>query len=318
MQHPFQPTYFELAAIAVRSLAEAGFEIVPTVQDEPLYEQNEIRLSVGPGETPLPSMPAGSAARVGEARRTGDWSGVSDADWTAWVNVLRRDDPAAAAEFLPTYETLARLHGLYVRGDGTVTPLDKAAVDAGVIGIIERDIKPAAVTLEPGRIEEPLAGAKASTPESETGYAEAVRLIREGRAWPGAITRALGGASADGPEGNVWTLYNERMRTMGSDAEPDDEEPEKDTWGVRACLADDMAERHGCRVELSGIDDPHMPLTYVDDLTAYAVVTERVSGRLVGIVECWQSEDGDFIVPRTWLEITLSAWVTKSTAMRAA
>lgn len=98
----------------------------------------------------------------------------------------------------------------------------------------------------------------------------------------------------------------------------EDEAPETDTWGLRACLADDVAARHGCRVELSGIDNPHMPLTPVDDMTAYAVVTERGSGRLVGIVECWQCEDGDYIVPRSWLETTLSAWDAKRYPMRAA
>lgn len=254
----FEIRYRPLDILPDEAAARYGKDPVEVSRQAEAVRQRAVELGLTP--------PAGSAARVGEARRTGDWSAVSDADWKAWVNVLRRDDPAAAA-FLPTYQDLAGLHGLYVRGDGTVTRLDKAAVDAGVVGIIERDLAETPVVLERGRIVEMPPGTAISAPA----------------------------------------------------ADPDeDEAPERDTWGVRPCLADDMAARHGCRVELSGIDDPHMPLTFVDDLTAYAVVTERVSGRLVGIVECWQSEDGDFIVPRAWLETTLSAWDAKSHPMRAA
>ncbi len=103
-----------------------------------------------------------------------------------------------------------------------------------------------------------------------------------------------------------------------SQAEPEDDEPESDTWGVCARLAGDMASVHGCRVELSGPDDPHLPLTYYDDLCTYAVVTDRATGRLVGLVECWESEDGDPIVPRNWLTVTLSAWTVQGTPKRAA
>jgi hypothetical protein len=236
----------ERAAEVIDYLARRGFEIVPK-----------------PGQ--------GWATRFDEARRTGDWRGVSDADWIAWMNVLRQSDPAAAAaaaaEFLPTYETLARLHGLFVRADGTVTPMDKAAVEAGMIAIVERDIGPVGVTLDRGLTVELPAGAEISAPASD----------------------------------------------------PDeDEEPEKDDWGVREHRADEMAACHGCRVELSGIDDPNLPLTYDDDLRTYAVVTERSTGLLVGLVECWQSEDGDWIVPRSWLVITLSAWDAKSMPKSAA
>ncbi|KQQ32067.1 hypothetical protein ASF58_11040 [Methylobacterium sp. Leaf125] len=264
------------------------------------------------------TRPAGSAARVGEARLTGDWSKVSDADWTAWVNVLRQSDPAAAAEFLPTYETLARPGYLFVQADGTVALRGRPDIEVSVNGVVERTLEPATVTLEPGRIEELPAGTKVSAPASETGYAEALRLVREGRAWPGAITRALGGASADGPEGNVWKLYSERMRTMGSDAEPEGGEPEKDNWGVCCRLANDMAARHGCRVELTGRDDPADPNSYHDDLCTFAVVTDRSTGRLVGLVECWDTEDGDPIVPRTWLKAVLLAWRAQGTPKRAA
>jgi len=173
--------------------------------------------------------------------------------------------PAVAAQVLETCEALARLHGLLIRADGTVTPLDKAAVEAGMIAIVERDIGPVEVKLEPGRIEELPAGAKVSPP-------------------------------ASGP----------------------DEEPEKDNWGVCCRLANDMAARHGCRVELTGRDDPANPNTYYDDNATYAVVTDRSTGRLVGLVECWDTEDGDPIVPRSWLKAVLLAWRAEGTPKRAA
>lgn len=252
----------------MQSLAGAGFQIVAKpIGKDPEEVEAQVQAERQRAEELGLTRPAGSASRVGEARRTGDWSHVSDADWTAWVNVLRRTDPAAAAEFLPTCETLARLHGLFIRADGTVTPMDKAAVEAGMIAIVERDIGPVGVKLEPGRIVEMPAGTKASPPVSDSD---------------------------------------------------EDEEPEIDDWGVHPRIADGMAACHGCRVEISGIDDPHMPLTYDDDLRAYAVVTDSLTGRLVGMVECWQSEDGDFIVPRNWLVITLSAWDAQSMPKRAA
>lgn len=102
-----------------------------------------------------------------------------------------------------------------------------------------------------------------------------------------------------------------------SQAEPDDE-PEEDTWGVCARLADDMAARHGCRVELSGRENPKNPNTYYDDNATYAVVTDRSTGRLVGLVECWDTEDGDPIVPQAWLKAVLLAWRAESTPKRAA
>ena len=106
--------------------------------------------------------------------------------------------------------------------------------------------------------------------------------------------------------------------TAGVEALGLEDEPEKDNWGVCSRVATDMAARHGCRVELSGRDDPHMPLTYTDDLSTYAVVTECSTGRVVGLVECWNSEDGDPIVPRTWLEITLGAWTAEGSPKRRA
>lgn len=115
--NPAYPAVFNVLG----ALREAGFEIVPAridfvpEPDEPHYEPDEMRLSVGYGETPLPSMPAGSAARVGEARRTGDWSQVSDADWRAWVYVMRPQS---------VEDAIARL--------ARTVPLTQEAVTAGV------------------------------------------------------------------------------------------------------------------------------------------------------------------------------------------
>ncbi len=108
----------DMASAVVDDLRDAGFEIVPTPDDDPLPEPDEICLSVGYGETPLPYMSEGSAARVGEARRTGDWSGVSDADWKAWVSVLRTDADRRMEVRPITEEDVARLrdaHGIHVQ-----------------------------------------------------------------------------------------------------------------------------------------------------------------------------------------------------------
>jgi len=153
------------------------------------------------------------------------------------------------------------------------------------------------------------------------GYLKALHLVRSGQAWPGAITKALGGDPSNGPEGDVWALYSEMTRAREAASEPDDEpgdEAEKDDWGLSYQGADDLAQRYGCRCEISGKDDPAQPDTYYDDLTAYAVVTDRSNGRLVGLVECWDSEDGDPLVPRTWLKAVLVAWRAKATPKRAA
>ncbi|MEH3146475.1 MAG: hypothetical protein PGN34_14245 [Methylobacterium frigidaeris] len=87
-------------------------------------------------------------------------------------------------------------------------------------------------------------------------------------------------------------------------------EPERDDLGLRPWSADDLAARYGCRVEIAGMDDAHMPLT--DESIAgdpqYVVVTERATGRVVGMVEASQDEDGDVLVPHNWLSTVLSAW----------
>ncbi len=87
-------------------------------------------------------------------------------------------------------------------------------------------------------------------------------------------------------------------------------EPERDYSGLRENSADELAARYGCRVTLTGMDDADTPLTdegIVGD-PQYVVVTERATGRHVALVEAWETEDGDAIVPKRWLEIVLGAW----------
>ncbi|MET7242928.1 hypothetical protein ABZT49_06125 [Methylobacterium sp. EM32] len=86
--------------------------------------------------------------------------------------------------------------------------------------------------------------------------------------------------------------------------------PEPDQGNLGYCLrsADDLASRYDCRVQLVGMDDARFPLSVEDDEGGYVVVTDRFSGRVVGLVEAWHSDDGDLLVPKAWLEIVLSAW----------
>lgn len=87
-------------------------------------------------------------------------------------------------------------------------------------------------------------------------------------------------------------------------------EPERDYSGLRENSADDLAARYGCRVEIVGMDNADTPLTdegIVGD-PQYVVVTERATGRHVALVEAWETEDGDAIVPKRWLEVVLGAW----------
>lgn len=105
--------------------------------------------------------------------------------------------------------------------------------------------------------------------------------------------------------GNVLTL------PPGTDVRAADASlEERDDLGLRPWSADDLAARYGCRVEIAGMDDAHMPLT--DEGIAgdplYVAVTERATGRVVSMVEAWRDEDGDVLVPHAWLSTVLSAW----------
>jgi len=92
----------ERALAVVECLAGRGFEIVPT-------------------------RGRGWANRFDEARRTGDWRGVSDADWKAWLDVMRVD-VASGIEAPPT---AAEIEDDIARFARTV-PLTQDAVTAGV------------------------------------------------------------------------------------------------------------------------------------------------------------------------------------------
>lgn len=94
---------------------------------------------------------------------------------------------------------------------------------------------------------------------------------------------------------------------------------QQDDWGLRENAANYLAGRHGCQVAISELDDARFPLSegVVGD-PHYVVVTEREGGRLVGLVEAWETEGGDPIVPRTWLEVVLGARDVEHDPQRAA
>jgi hypothetical protein len=233
-----------------------------------------------------------------------------------------------------------------------------------------------------------------------SNYVKAIALTRGPIPSVAAVAEALGDASPVGPEGNVWSLLDERYRTiqagkpiptgqaedriafarrfgnwdgvtlqdiqkwlaacragfmsrddairwMGGDpvdvdrkiaeeraraasfglsypsAAPSDTaapEPERDYSGLRENSADDLAARYGCRVTLAGMDDADTPLTDEPEIgdTHYVVVTERATGRHVALVEAWETEDGDPLVPKNWLEVVLSAWDAAKEPQQAA
>ncbi|MGE8129104.1 hypothetical protein ACQKQD_19215 [Methylobacterium sp. NPDC080182] len=146
-----QGMYASALTELARALDKDGFEIVRKHGmdwREILRRREAERLRAWElGVTP----PMGGAFRVSEARRTGDWSEVTDADWTAWVNALR----------------------------------DRNAFESSVLAAIERDRQP---------------------DKDAPGYLAAVRLLRGRLPSIKEIDEALGGASPDGSQGNVWAL----------------------------------------------------------------------------------------------------------------
>ncbi|KTS34217.1 hypothetical protein NS228_05310 [Methylobacterium indicum] len=103
--------------------------------------------------------------------------------------------------------------------------------------------------------------------------------------------------------GNVVTLPpGTDVRAAGASSEG------RDNLGLCPRSADDMAERFGCRVEVSGMDEADTPLTEEFCEVSFVVVTERATGRVVGLVQAWETDDGDPLVPMNWLSTVLSAW----------
>lgn len=169
-----QGMYASALTELARALDKDGFEIVRKHGmdwREILRRREAERLRAWElGVTP----PMGGAFRVSEARRTGDWSEVTDADWTAWVNALR----------------------------------DRNAFESSVLAAIERDRQP---------------------DEDAPGYLAAVRLLRGRLPSVKEIDEALGGASPDGSQGNVWAL-RQRIVDRRPPAGPFWGEPEADSF----------------------------------------------------------------------------------------
>lgn len=262
------------AQVLVQELDEAGFEIVRKPR---------------PGTT--------SADRVEFARRTGNWSGVSDRDYMDWLRSL------VPAGFV--FRTVAEL----------TTENEKAFLAA--VEALDRD-----KGVPTGRVLEVVY----AKPDGTTETVRHTELMRQGGLSfdPPSVVgmRALEVRVPGATEtvalqpGNVFEL------PPGTELRAADAEvpcTEHDDWGLRCHAADVVAARHGCRVEISDLDDARYPLSdgHIDD-PQYVVVTECATGRLVGLVEAWQDEDGDPLVPRTWLEIVLGAWNAARDPQRAA
>lgn len=158
------------------------------------------------------------------------------------------------------------------------------------------------------RTEEPARVDFAPRKEIELAPGNVVRLTPEGEAAIRAFVQSVP-QTQDAVSAGIEALEHSLDRAEA--------EAEVDDWGMREHGANDLARRYGCRVTVSGRDDPRNPNSYEADDGDHAVVTERLTGRLVGLTECWYSEDGDPIVPKTWLEAVLLAWEANAKALRA-
>lgn len=162
------------------------------------------------------------------------------------------------------------------------------------------------------------------------GNAEAVReAVRTGN-WSAVSERDLlawrdapreegaapvAGASEPLQPGNVFELPPGTEIWSVDTAAP---EPEQDSLGLCLRSADDLAAGYDCRVQVVGVDDARLPMSVEHDEGDHIVVTDRHSGRVVGLVQAWVSDYGDPIVPKQWLEIVLSAWDAAKEPQRAA
>lgn len=247
------PCYEGRAEFAVDALSEAGFAIVRKPK---------------PGST--------AADRVEFARRTGNWSGVSDRDYMDWVRSL------VPAGFV--FRTVAEL----------TTENEKAFLAA--VEALDRD-----KAVPTDRVVD-VTHVKADGTDETVRHAEYTQRPKE------TVTFETG---------NVLTLPPGTEIRSADTATP---EPERDYLGLRENSADDLAARYGCRVEIVGMDDADTPLTdegIVGD-PQYVVVTERATGRHVALVEAWETDDGDPLVPQAWLSTVLSAWDAARDPQRAA
>ncbi|OAS22546.1 hypothetical protein A5481_19325 [Methylobacterium platani] len=235
--------------------------------------------------------------RVEFARRTGNWSAVSDRDYMDWVRSL------VPAGFV--FRTVAEL----------TTENEKAFLAA--VEALDRD-----KGVPTGRVLEVVYAKPDGTTET-IRHAEVVRTDAVSYDPPpvfgetvakSTVLRATETVALQ--PGNVFEIPPGTEIRSADTAAP---EPERDDWGLRCQAANELAARRGCCVDISHLDDARHPLSDGDiGDPQYVVVTERATGRLVGLVEAWQDEDGDPLVPRTWLEIVLSAWDAARDPQRAA
>lgn len=219
----------------------------------------------------VPKM-RGNPDAVREAVRTGNWSAVSERDLLAWRDAPREEETAPVAEGSERDEPFPTgrvLEVVYAKPDGTTETVRHTEF-----------MRQGGLSFDPPSV----VGMRALEVRV-SGATETVALV----------------------PGNTFELPPGTEIRAADAAAP---EPERDYSGLRENGADDLAARYGCRVEIVGMDDADMPLTdegIVGD-PQYVVVTERATGRHVALVEAWETEDGDPIVPKRWLEIVLGAW----------
>ncbi|WP_449409686.1 hypothetical protein [Methylobacterium komagatae] len=268
------PCYEARAEYAVGSLEEAGFEIVRKPK---------------PGST--------AEDRVEFARRTGNWSGVSDRDYMDWVRSL------VPAGFV--FRTVTEL-----------TTENERAFLAAVEALDRAKGVPTGRTIE----------VTYGKPDGSTETVKHTEYLRRGA--PSFDPPPVVGGTVTGATvlratetvalqpGNVFEIAP-GMEIRSADAEVPC--AEHDDWGLRENAANHLAGRHGCQVAISELDDARYPLSegIVGD-PQYVIVTERDGGRVVGLVEAWHSDDGDPLVPKSWLEIVLGARDVEHDPQRAA
>lgn len=264
---------------AAKAIAQAIDTFHPF--EDPLVRTDRVLAALAKADLVIVPKPVGNADAVREAVRTGNWAAVSERDLLAW-----RDAPLPG-EAAPADEALDRDKGgptgrvlevVYDKGDGTTETVRHTEF-----------MRQGGLSFDPPSV----VGMRALEVRV-LGATETVALV------PGNTFELPPGAEL-------------------RDADAEVPCAEHDDWGLRNGAADDLAAKCGCRVEISDLDDARYPLSDggIDD-PQYVVVTERATGRLVGLVKAWETEDGDPIVPKSWLEIVLGAWDAARDPQRAA